>query len=188
MQIFQELIETARKQKRTGKIKVFLSCFAVIMSIWGTVTFSLFILEESFQCAMFGTWPAQDANRWDLVRTGTKTMQGTVNTLRTVNNIIGWIQPLAFLSYRDFGKSAQGYIDSLNAKALAHDPSMFLDEVVTIDFAPKDIKYLPDGSLLLSGGKLGVICHEDRRRKSYHITGLLVEHKDKFVIDLRDKD
>jgi len=41
------------------RLKSFLSNIAVILSILGIVTFSLFILEEAVQVTIFGTWPAQ---------------------------------------------------------------------------------------------------------------------------------
>ena len=159
----------------------------VILSIWGTVTFTLFILEESFQTAMFGTWPAQDAQRWDLVKTGLTTMRGTVRTMKIVNYSVGWIQPLAFLSYKNFGESAQSYINSLQAKALAHAPDLFVGENVSIRFRPRDIKYLKNGDLILSNNKIGVICKESQRsQKIFHANGYLIEQNGIYLIDIRN--
>jgi len=56
------------------RLKSFLSNVAVILSILGIITFSLFIFEEAIQMATFGTWPAQYAKDWDLVMEGADTI------------------------------------------------------------------------------------------------------------------
>ena len=126
------------------------------LSIAGLITFSLFILEESFQTVMFGTWPAQDANRWDIVLEGTDLMEKMLTTMNAVNYSCGWIQPLAFISYRAYAKSEKFYIKSLRAKVLAHEPELMVGREIKIKFKVNSIKKYGD-KFLLSNGRLVII-------------------------------
>jgi hypothetical protein len=138
------------------KLKVWMAIFAIYLSIAGLVTFSLFILEESFQTVMFGTWPAQDARRWDIVLEGTDLMEKMLKTMQIVNYSAGWIQPLAFISYRAYAQSEEFYIKSLQAKVLANAPELMVGREITITFHVKQIKKYGD-KFLLSNGKLVIV-------------------------------
>jgi len=61
---------------------------------------------------MFGTWPAQDAKDWEVVRFGLERIKNVNSTLKTINYSLGWIQPLAFVSYKAYGEAAEVYIGS----------------------------------------------------------------------------
>ena len=138
------------------RLKVWLAIFAMYLSIAGLVTFSLFILEESFQTAMFGTWPAQDAQRWDIVLDGTDLMEKILKTMKIVNYSCGWIQPLAFISYRAYAKSEKYYIKGLRAKVLAHAPELMVNRKIEIKFKINQIKKYGD-KFLLSNGRLVIV-------------------------------
>ena len=122
-----------------SKFKNALQLALAIVTILGLITFSLFILEEAFQTIMFGTWPAQDANDWDTVLTGTDLMETTVTTLNIVNYSCGWLQPLAFISYRAYGKAARYYIKGLRTKAFAMSPESFNGREHEFIFHPQRI-------------------------------------------------
>lgn len=124
-----------RKWKKAEKWwKLFWKGFAMYLAVAGLVTFSLFILEESFQTMMFGTWPAQDAERWDIVHEATGKMEAVQSTLSFVNKAFGWIQPFAFVSYGAYVDAEKIYLKGLNAKVLANKPSVFAGETVEIEF------------------------------------------------------
>ena len=110
-----------------------------VVTILGLITFSLFILEEAFQTIMFGTWPAQDAQDWDTVLAGTDLMAATVRTLEIINYSCGWLQPLAFIAYRSYGRAARFYIKGLRSKVFAMSPESFDGRVHTFIFRPKRI-------------------------------------------------
>jgi hypothetical protein len=129
--------------RRRGR--TILSVLAIYISVTGLVTFSLFILEESIQTAMFGTWPAQDAKDWELVRFGCERMRDANNMMRTINYSLGWIQPLAFLAYRAFSESTESYIQSLEARIFANAPEIFSGKTMTFAFMPQTIAETPDG-------------------------------------------
>ena len=116
---------------RTAKRIVY--ALAAYISMVGIITFSLFILEESIQMATFGTWPASDARDWQLVKHGLDVISTANRTMKIINYSIGWIQPLAFLSYQSYGKATDYYIESMKAKIFAHDPSVMVGERVTVE-------------------------------------------------------
>jgi hypothetical protein len=122
------------------KIRTVLTSLAVYISVTGLVTFSLFICEESVQTAMFGTWPAQDAGDWYTVKFGVERMKEANQLLKIINYSFGWIQPLAFVSYRAYGRSTDAYIAGCEAKLFAHAPTIFNGEDVTITFTPEDTR------------------------------------------------
>ena len=138
------------------KLRVWLAVFAMYLSIAGLVTFSLFMLEESYQTVMFGTWPAQDAQRWDIVLDGTDLMEKMLQTMKVVNYSCGWIQPLAFISYRAYEQIGRYYIKSLRAKVLAHEPELMVGKEIEIVFHIKQIKKYGD-KFLLSNGRLVIV-------------------------------
>lgn len=118
------------------RMKGWLSTIALVLSVMGIVTFSLFIFEESLQIVTFGTWPAADAGRYDLVLEGIDLMENTNSWMKAINYSVGWIQPIAFLSYRAYGKSTDFYIKALKAKSFARDPKAFIGRRVEIVFVP----------------------------------------------------
>ena len=118
------------------KLKRWLSYALILISFWGLLTFSLFIHEEAIQTAMFGTWPAQDAGDWELVLEGVDLM-GSINlSMKIINYSVGWLQPLAFFSYRAYSKSTDFYIKGLKAKAFARAPEAFHGRTVEFKFTP----------------------------------------------------
>ena len=112
-------------KKAIHKINSTSKLIFLILSILGLVTFTLFIFEEAFQTAMFGTWIAQDSDNWALCKEGADIMQGVNTGMAIVNYTFGWIHPLAFFSYNAYKKSANfssqslGIQSSIAAYALA---------------------------------------------------------------------
>ena len=142
------------------KIKTWLAIIAIYISIAGLVTFSLFILEESFQTIMFGTWPAQDAKRWDVVLKGTDLMEDTITTMKIINYGCGWIQPLAFISYRAYAISGDYYVEGLRSKIIAHEPELLVGRKIKIKLNIKDVRKHGD-KFILSSGKIKIISDKE---------------------------
>ncbi len=138
------------------RLKIWLAVFAMYLSIAGLVTFSLFMLEESYQTVMFGTWPAQDAQRWDIVLEGTDLMEKMLKTMKIVNYSCGWIQPLAFISYKAYAESEKYYIKGLRSKVLARAPELMVGREIQLKFKIRSIKKYGD-KFLLSNGKLVIV-------------------------------
>ena len=114
-----------------------LSFFTVYLALCGLVSFSLFILEESMQTAMFGIWPAQDAKDWQTVKAGADFIRTTNRTMTFINWAVGWIQPLSFVSYRTYSKAADIYVQGVHAKTFANAPELFAGERVSLLFTPE---------------------------------------------------
>lgn len=142
------------------KLKAWLAAIAIYLSIAGLVTFSLFILEESFQTIMFGTWPAQDAKRWDVVLKGTDLMEKNIMTMKILNYACGWIQPLAFISYRSYAISGDYYIEGLRTKIMAYEPELLVDRKMKIKFHIKDIRKHGD-KFILSNGRIKIVSDKE---------------------------
>ncbi|MCK8600087.1 hypothetical protein [Desulfoferrobacter suflitae] len=128
-----------------SKAKVIVSTLAVYISTAGLVTFSLFILEESIQTAMFGTWPAQEAKDWAVVQFGCDRIRDANRALKLMNYTLGWIQPLAFLAYKSYGESTDIYIQGLEAKIFANAPELFAGRAVTFSFNPQSVTTSSEG-------------------------------------------
>jgi len=153
------------------RIKNILSIIAIVLSIMGIVTFSLFILEEAFQTVMFGTWPAQDAQRWDIVKKGTVMMDKVTATMNRVNFTCGWIQPLAFISYRAYAKSADYYTAALRSKVIAHAPELFIGELITVSIKPKS--WTKIGVYYVVNGQIKLLTRSKPTKETITVSGVL---------------
>lgn len=175
---------TEALSKLTAAPKNIVKGLLAYITIVGLVTLSLFMMEEAFQTAMFGTWPAQDAQQWDVVYEGTELMASIVNTMNIVNYACGWVQPLAFVAYRAYIKSARFYVKSLRAKILAHEPSLFVGQRVAFRFVPRERVRMADGSWELRHGRIRVLVGACGTGKT-EATGVLAEVGGQLVVDTR---
>jgi len=146
-------------QQKAGRL---LAVLALYISFSGLITFSLFILEESYQTAMFGTWAAADAKDWQTVKTSVELMENINRTLKIVNYSAGWVQPLAFLSYRAYGRAADSFIASTRAKIFANAPELFEGETVSLRFTPSTKEHDPtSGIYTYSSGRIKLTTKAD---------------------------
>lgn len=145
--------DSNRQQKKPimEKIKTWLTMAMIILSLMGLVTFSLFICEEAIQTTMFGTWPAQDAGDWHHVKRGTDLIAKINTTMKIINYSAGWIQPLAFISYKRYSESADYYLEGLKSKVFARCPECFEGEKIRFTFTPLQAEYTDEGARLSHG-------------------------------------
>jgi len=129
----------------TRRARIALSVLALYLSASGLVTFSLFIIEESIQTAMFGTWQASDAGDWWTVKFAADRISDANRLLRMINIAGGWIQPLSFLAYRSYGRATEAYLAALEAKLLAKAPELFVGRIVTVSFTALEARPVPSG-------------------------------------------
>ena len=166
-----------------AKLKMFFSIFAVYMSIAGLSSFSMFIIEESFQTVMFGTWQAVSAQDWPLVKKGAVLMKGINKSLKAVNYSTGWINPLSFLSYYDYSIASDYYIEALSANIFANDPGVFNGEIVTFQFSPDEIENRADGQVILRNRNIEVMTKVmPPDGLPLRITGRITREKGKIVV------
>lgn len=147
----RELNRTVSELQLKQRLKRIFQGIMIYLSIAGLVTFSMFILEEAFQTTMFGTWPAQDARDWQLVAEGCELMESINGTLKIVNWTAGWVQPLAFLAYGSYAKSADYYIRALRAKAFANAPQAFDGDFMRFNFQPQSVKRINGQAYAING-------------------------------------
>lgn len=169
-------------------INSWLSYGAAYLAVVGLVVFSLFIMEEAFQTTMFGSWPAQDAQRWDIVLESTDLMESFMDTMETINNTCGWIQPFAFVSYRAYAKAERLYIKALRSKILAHAPHLMVGRTVSLSYIVKRQQRHERAFFSSGGGNIGVMCDEPPEGTSVALTGQLMQLGNLFFIECRDFD
>lgn len=143
-------LNTLTKLPGSKKLGSILKLLFAYIALCGLSMFPNFILEEAFQTAMFGSWPAQDAKDWNLVLKGCDLMRRINKTLKIINYGFGWIQPLAFLSYRAYSHSADYYVDALERKTFAYSPETFVGRKIEFIFVPDEIINDKQGVRLIS--------------------------------------
>lgn len=165
------------------KAKAVLSAFAIYISISGLVTFSLFIVEESIQTAMFASWPAQDAKDWHTVKFASERIKEANQLLRAINFSLGWIQPLAFLAYNSYARSTDVYINGMEAKIFANAPELFAGERVTITFFPQEVQQIAKGFLHINRN----VCLISKTRyppgSRIRVSGLVAVEDGRIIIE-----
>ena len=127
------------------RITTALKIFFAYITLCGLVMFPCFIAEEAIQVAVWGTWPAQDAKDWELVMNGCKIVDNINLTLKIINYSIGWIQPLAFFSYRAYANATDYYVESLRAKIFAHAPEVLDGHIITATVSLKKARVIDTG-------------------------------------------
>jgi hypothetical protein len=166
------------------KIKFYLRYLFAYLAIAGLVTFSLFLHEEAIQTAIWGTWPAQDAKQWRLVKNGTELISSINTSMKVVNYMFGWIQPLALISYYRYAQATDYYIESLRAKVFANAPELYIGEKVKFEFNPREIKILNDGRYLAVNGKIGVFLQQNTAPfKKIAVEGILKQDDKLLTIE-----
>lgn len=169
-----------------AKLKRALHILALYLAIAGTITFSLFIIQEAFQTAMFSTWAAQDANNWAVCKAGADLM-GRINfTLKIVNYSMGWIQPLAFIAYGAYAKAADQYVQSLTAKILAHAPELYLNQEIDLSFVPNNYSRNANGSVTARTGKIQVTLAALPADPAWRLSGVLRRMENSIQLELTD--
>jgi len=166
-----------------SRIKTVLTIIALYVTVVGLVTFSNFMLEESIQMATFGTWPAKSAQNWELVLEGCDLISKINITLKIINYSIGWMQPLAFLSYKAYAKATDFYVKALKSQAFANNPSVFVGRKVRFMFTPKTIKHNSDHIELING-TIHVIVNKMPTGKTILVQGVLKQHQNILTVHM----
>ena len=172
-------------KKLLKRIKNFATIVILYISLAGLYTFTAFILEESQQQIIWGTWPAKDAKNWELVLDGCDLLKDINRSLKILNWSVGYIQPLALLSYHCYWKSTDYYIKSLEALIISKEPQLFNNRIVNLKFTPQRV--IKDSEIKLI--KDNVIIYVDKIPDTYP---LFISHVgtvkgNKLFIDLRKK-
>ena len=114
------------------KAKTFLMIY---LATAGLVSFSLFILEEALQTAMFSTWAAKDAKDWQLVLEANRFFKETNRSMLKINKYFGWINPFSYMAYDAYGAATQHIILSNESQIACFAPELLIQgqDVVTLN-------------------------------------------------------
>lgn len=153
----------------------------IFLSLLGAITFTLFILEESSQVVIFGTWPARSTRDFEHLLRGAELLSSINRAIRYVNYSIGWIQPLSFISYWKYSQALSYYTESLNKEILANSPELFIGKKVEITFTPQRI--IKEGAKFrLINGRICVISSTLPKTRTIKITGTLRKEGDTLIL------
>jgi len=165
--------------------KLILKVFFAYITLCGLIMFPCFLFEEAFQTAMFGSWPAKTAQNWELVLKGCDVMKGINKTLKIVNYSFGWIQPLAFLSYRAYSKAADYYVTALEHQVLANSPAAFVGREIEFEFIPSKIIHDEDGIKLVHN-RVQILVDEMPTTEKVEIRGIVEIKNNKIIIKAKE--
>jgi hypothetical protein len=132
---------------------------------------------------MFGTWPAKDAHQWDLVLTGANLMSKINRTEKIICYSVGWVQPLAFFSYRSHTKAVDYYIETLKREVLAYQPELLVGEKIEFYFKPRQIKTLENGMRVAVSGRIMIEVDQKTGLDNMKVVGYVTK-KDNLIIIL----
>ena len=173
------------KLLETTKLGLILKLLFAYIAICGLFLFPAFIAEEAIQVAIWATWPAQDTQSWSLVLTGCDLIRNINRGMKTINYSVGWIQPLAFLSYRSFGRATDYYVRTLEHKVFAYAPEIFAGRQIEFIFVPDEIVSDREGTRLINNG-IHVITDTIPGSRKVVVSGR-VEMRGGTVIIMADK-
>jgi len=175
------MFQVHKRSKISKAIRICLATMAGYLSIIGLVTFSLFIMEESLQTIMFGTWAAQEAKDWKLVLDGCDKMRQINKLINKTNRTVGWIQPISYLAYRSYAESADYYTRSLEVKVFSYSPALFEGREVSFHFTPRRAVKLSDDEYMLLAGRTFVRSNKPDLKPRV-VKGYLFESDGKWEI------
>ena len=123
------------------------------LSIAGFVTFSLFILEESLQTAMFSTWAAKDAQDWALIMKANRFFESTNDTMGKINKYFGWVNPFSYKAYNAYHDATQFVINANDAQIANFEPMLFVgfNDNIFLHIKITQILRQDSGIVLVSG-------------------------------------
>ena len=152
-----------RKQKIEKWFRIAKIVFTIYMSIIGMVSFSLFILEESLQTAMFSTWAAKNAGDWDLIIDANIFFKKTVNVMVRMNNLVGWLNPFSYVAYNAYGEATDEIILANESQLACFAPELLSERriPITIHMKIKELTFNGDGSIMVYSFKFRVLLSKE---------------------------
>jgi filamentous hemagglutinin family protein len=167
--------------KAGKKFKKYSMLLIAYLTIAGIYSFSAFILEEAQQQIIWATWPAKDSGDYELVLEGADLLQSLNTTLWCINWSIGYIQPLALLSYHSYWRSTDYYIRSMKAMIFANSPQTLINRKIEFMFTPQKIVQ-ENGIVTLINRQVRVITNRVPETKSVKISGIVRVENNLIII------
>ena len=123
------------------------------IALYGIFGFGLFIIEESIQSLQFGGWQLEKTGSYQEIITNSDLMEGMNKTMRLVNNIGGWMNPIGFVAYRQYATATDRYVLALRTTVFAHRPELLAGRSITTNLRPTSVQSR-DGRYLVNVGKI----------------------------------
>lgn len=117
--------------------KWFLTIGMLLLSIIGQVGFSLFIYEEGGQQLVFSSWFFEDAKDWRGMEKAASYLDEVNRSANLFAKIIGWINPIAYPSYRAYFGTCSPTVAEAIHKAAAYQ----MGQVAEVDADKLDGEY-----------------------------------------------
>lgn len=154
------------KKKKRNIFRTVKTIFTIYLATAGLVTFSLFILEEAMQTAMFSTWAAKDSKEWPLILEADRFFKKTNKTLESINTYFGWINPFSLYAYDAYSKSTNLFVLSTEANLAAFATDMLIEqkENVTLYLEIRSVIHHKTGNTLwteLDCFKFTIYCQSE---------------------------
>lgn len=175
-----KLLTTLRKsalitKRITGALLVYIT-------ISGLYTFTAFILEESLQCVTWASWGIERTTNYAALKEAHDVMDSTNRTLDTLNTALGWVNPLAKLSYAAYHDATEVYLQSMRLKLLVNAPEMLEGRTFAFTFSPTSSTE-KGGIYYATNGKITVKSREQLPFKATPIRGRIASDNNRYVID-----
>ena len=135
-----------KRAKRWERIWTGLKIYLVIV---GLFSFPMFILEESTQVAIWGTWQAKDDMATLLE--GMEVVEDINAWEWRINLSLGWLQPIGFKSYQGWCRATDYWIEATQARILTKEPELLEGRTIRLRFNPKYTRNLADKTVLEYG-------------------------------------
>jgi len=166
-------------KKAFKNIDIFLKCFFFYLAFVGIFGYSVFIMQEGAQLLSFSNFSASDTRQYALLRQNIDYMSEINKSIRFFTKYFLWMIPPQHKSYFHYANSIELYVETLRAEILANDPSVYLNEHISLTFKYNSFKKAKNGLWIASNGKVKVILISEPESKSIEISGILRADPDK---------
>lgn len=160
-------------------INTCLKVFYFYLAFVGIFGFALFISEEACQVIMWGSFAAQNANRYDLLKSNCKAIDKISQTSRWINNKFMWINPFQYWSYGAFLDGNQLYVNSIQALIMANEPGLYIGEIVNISFKYETYTAAQNGLSVVQNDRIKIILNAEPKTNPVHVTGVVEADPDR---------
>ena len=119
------LILEKKKVTRDGKrvivTRISMRKLAVVLTTMMGIGFGIFFIEEADQKIVYGMFSLLDVGAYDQAQLSLDAMKKVQKTGLLLNNLIGWVNPVCYIGYRMYFRTATDrYIDSVETVIAYH--------------------------------------------------------------------
>lgn len=165
-------------------LKKAMTWMATYLAIYGLFGFGLFILEESIQSLQFGGWQFEKTGSHAEILLNSDLMEDMNVTMRLVNNIGGWMNPIGFIAYNNYAKATDRYITALRTTVFANAPELMDGRAMTVDLRYQFVEPAKTGFYAVAG-PVRVWCRDFPGDPVVHKAGIVRCDKKNAIVEIR---